>query len=261
MIRMDKKSFIVGLVAGLIVAVAIYIPSFQSWTEKNQRLESENSELSNLIKNLTNSGKAYFDLHLKFYADYGTDLKYAELKIPMSAFMHYREDNSKRSEGRFSRYLTTNDSEIQELVEQVKSKLVSSYSDEQLTDALMSIVQLNIKQIDYDNYNLYPLETLLLGVGDTIDKEYLALTLLKIAKVGPLCAFSVYSTHGVPPEYYQFIGVNLSEPPSHNKLAPDCYRVHYGGMVYYPAMLAGNWRIGDLPPELQNMGVFQAVPV
>ncbi len=171
---------------------------------------------------------------------------------------------------KFINYIVT-DEVMRTIVNAVKSKLTSS-SQEELADALLSIVQ-NKNMIsghvienpgvysNVTNENIgtfyyqdlpakYAVETLVLGGGECLDDSIFYGSLLKTA-----------GFHGalllLPNVSHAMIGVKLNNPPSHNTQYPYYWYYSVTGVRYYIAETTGyGWRVGDCPEMAQNQWAY-----
>ena len=253
----------------------------QSYLEKVQNynsllaryidLQSNYTTLYGSFKNLTDFGDEKFIVLLFFTTDYGANKYWLYLEIDPALYLHYKSlphlpGNSLYTD-EFKNYVVTDDV-MEEIVDSVKSKLVST-SDEELADALLSLVQNknNVHNVDgpgiyedlngtnlgtyyhIDEYAKYPLEMLILRNGECLDDSIFYLSLIKTAGLHGGFAFYMLSNGGHVEPW-----INLtSGHPTHTHNGSYCYR-EINGSWYYPAeTTAYGWRVGELPDELKGL--------
>ncbi len=154
---------------------------------------------------------------------------------------------------------------MEEIVNAVKSKLVTS-SDEELADALLSLVQNKITDGSngkiFENLNnipgtyystdtsaKYPVETLILRSSECLDDSILFLSLIKTAGLKGGFAFFNLGTSG---HVEQWINLTTGHPThTHNGFY---WHTEINGNWYYPAeTTAYGWRVGELPDNLAGL--------
>ena len=223
------------------------------------------TQLYGTYKNLTNFEDEKFIVVLFFTTDYGNKKYWLYLEIDPSLYLYYKElphlPGTAQYMEEFKEYVVT-DEVMQTIVNAVKSKLVSS-SDEELADALLSIVQNKLADGSngavYSNMNngtgtyyyvdqpaKYPVETLVLHSGECLDDSIFYLSLIKTAGLHGGFAFYDLGTGGHAQPW-----VHLDQQPSHSHTSPTSEE--FNGTVYYPAESTGyGWRVGDLPQGLST---------
>ncbi len=222
---------------------------------------------------LTNYSDEKFIVLLFFSTDYGQNKYWLYLEIDPFVYIEYKMKKhypgTMEYADKFTEYITT-DGVMNTIVNAVKSK-VTTYSDEELADALLSIVQ-NKNYISghvldepgvYDNVSnenigtfyytdipaKYPVETLVMHGGECLDDAIFYASLLKTAGFSGALLLLPTISHAM-------VGVNLYSPPQHNTQQPHYWYVEHNGIVYYTAETTGyGWLVGDCPEEAQNVPV------
>jgi len=251
----------------------------QSYLEKVQEYNSllaQYTELQGKYQNLTDFEDEKFIVLLFFTTDYGNNKYWLYLEIDPQVYLYYKQlphlPGSSQYMEEFKNYVVT-DEITEEIVDAVKSKLVSS-SDEELADALLSLAQNKI--IDgsngaiYENqdhvpgtyYSIddpakYPVETLILRSGECLDDTILYLSLLKTANFK--CGFLFIPPQGDLPAGHAMAIVNLtSGTPTHcNPSGAYCLKTEIQGIYYYPAEVTKYGRkVGESDLDLENMVTY-----
>ncbi|GEM_PF-1188492 len=212
------------------------------------------TQLYGTYKNLTNFEDEKFIVVLFFTTDYGNKKYWLYLEIDPQVYLHYKMmphlPGTSQYMEEFKDYVVV-DNITQTIVDAVKSKLVST-SDEELADALLSLVQNKITDgtngAVYENldnvpgtYYLtdtpakYPVETLILRSGECLDDSIFYLSLLKTA--GFKSGFLFIPPQGSMQSGHAMVILNLtSGEPTHTSNY-NCWRgyTEINGVRYYPA--------------------------
>jgi len=243
----------------------------QSYLEKVQEYNSllaQYTELQGKYDNLTDFGDEKFIVLLYFTTNYGANEYWLYLEIDPQVYLYYKQLphllGSSQYMEEFKNYVIT-DEIMEEIVDAVKSKLVTS-SDEELADALLSLAQNKIiygsNGAIYENqdhvpgtyYSIddpakYPVETLILRSGECLDDSILYLSLIKTAGLKGGFAFYDLGTGG---HVQAVVNLTIGHPThTHNG---SYYHTEEDGIWYYPAETTGyGWRVGELPDNLKGL--------
>ncbi len=236
----------------------------ESYLEKVQKYNS----LLARYHNLTDFGDEKFIVLLYFTTNYGANKYWLYLEIDPQVYLYYKElphvPGSSQYMEEFKNYVVVDDV-MRTIVNAVKSRLVSD-SDEELADALLSLVQNKITEGSngdvYDNlhhlpgiyYSIdtsakYPVETLILRSGECLDDSILYLSLIKTAGLKAGFAFYYIGNGG---HVQPWINLTMGHPV-HTQNGSYCH-MDINGTWYYPAEATGyGWRVGELPADLEGL--------
>ena len=198
-----------------------------------------------------------------YQTNFGENQQIISLSVPYETynFYHTRRHPSWNVNLEYARdYITPNEPLIVNIVETVDNL---TQSEEELVNALLNLVQdkmygLNIRY--YQTTELkYPIETLVEMGGDCDAHSILYATLLKSAGIEVILLIS----NEILPDGFNHvaIGVHLEKPPEHSLSEFDDLVLTYDNKDYYYAETTNAyWRVGDLPPQFENL-TFQILPL
>lgn len=158
-----------------------------------------------------------------------------------------------------SNYITVNETIISQIVETIKTQTMS---EEELADALLDFVQykgftLSIRYYPTSELK-YPIETLVEMGGDCDTHAFLYATLMKATGFKVVLLLSKETVNG---QLHVATAINLKNPPTHSlPQYEDKYIVYNGEKYYFAETTMWGYRVGDLPPWLQNIK-FYIIPV
>ena len=104
----------------------------------------------------------------------------------------------------------------------------------------------------------YPIETLVEMGGDCDTHSILYGTLMKAAGFDVLLLYSNEKlSDGL---YHVAIALHLENPPEYSLNKEYLVFTYNGKNYYYSETTNANWRVGDLPPQFENL-TFQMIPL
>ena len=249
--------------------------SLDSMSFAYNNLEHDYSDLENNFNKLKTDFQEFKDtimytsddnfttVTILYQTNFGENQQIISLSVPYETynFYHTRRHPSWNVNLEYARdYITPNEPLIVNIVETVDNL---TQSEEELVNALLNLVQdkmygLNIRY--YQTTELkYPIETLVEMGGDCDAHSILYATLLKSAGIEVILLIS----NEILPDGFNHvaIGVHLEKPPEHSLSEFDDLVLTYDNKDYYYAETTNAyWRVGDLPPQFENL-TFQILPL
>lgn len=225
-------------------------------------LVNENQEFQNEV--LFQSEENYTSVTVMYYTNFGMNQQVVTLSISYAKYDFYHKKNhptwSKDNLESAKEYITPNEPIIDQVVQSVENL---TQSEEELANALLNLVQdkgqgLNIRY--YPTTELkYPIETLVEMGGDCDTHSILYGTLMKAAGFDVLLLYSNEILDDG--QYHVATAVHLENPPE-NSLDnyQDLVLTYNGKNYYYAETTNAYWRVGELPPKLENI-TFQIMPL
>ncbi len=229
------------------------------------------TSLFNDYKNITSYEDEKFIVLLFFTTDYGRNKYWLYLEIDPNLYLYYKQlshySGTYQNINHFKNYVVV-DAVMKTIVNSVKEKL-STNSDEELADSLLSLVQnkigygsngeiygnlTNVPGTYYyvDTPAKYPVETLVLRSGECLDDSILYLSLIKASGLSGGFAFYDLGSEGHAQPW-----VNLTTGhPEHTHDGSYSY-FQYNGKWYYPAeSTAYGWRVGEQPEQFKGHSFY-----
>ena len=194
-----------------------------------------------------------------YYTNFTQNQQIITLSVPQESYntshhkVHPRWDKNTLSNAQ--NYITVNEPIIQQIVHTIESQ---TQSREELANALLDFVQdkghgLSIRYYPTEELK-YPIETLVEMGGDCDTHVFLYGTLMKAAGFKVLLMLSNEKVDG---QYHAAVAVNLDNPPQNS--LPDYNDLEYTykeEKYYYAETTNWNWRVGDVPPNFENLSFF-----
>ncbi len=196
---------------------------------------------------------------IAYYTNFSRNQQIITLSVPQERYnaSHHKEHPSwnKNNLANAKDYITYNEPIIKQIVETVEGQ---TQSREELANALLDFVQdkghgLSIRYYPTDELK-YPIETLVEMGGDCDTHVFLYGTLMKAAGFKVLFLLSNEKVNG---QYHAATAIQLENPPENS--LPDYQDLVYpynGEKYYYAETTSWHWRVGDVPPNFENLSFF-----
>jgi len=198
-----------------------------------------------------------------YYTNYSQNQEIITLSVPYEEYNstiyekhpYWNENNLESA----INYITPNESMISQIVSTIKNQ---TQTEEELGNALLDFVQdkqhgLSVRYYPTNELK-YPIETLVEMGGDCDTHAFLYGTLMKSAGFKVLLLLSKEEIDGQP---HAAVAIHLENPPENSLSEIENKEFLFNGEKYYYAeSTSWNWRIGDIPPNLNNL-TFYLIPI